>query len=48
MEANVYTKLDDDAGEKMIYKMARHRNEYSKDVKGGIFIKDRNENLLED
>ena len=24
MEAGVYTKLDEDAGKKMIYKMARH------------------------
>ena len=30
----------------MIYKMARHRNEYSKDVKGGTFIKDRNGKLM--
>ena len=30
----------------MIYKMARHRNEYSKDVKGGTFIKDRNGKLV--
>ena len=40
------TKLDEDAGKKMIYKMARHRNEYSKDVKGGTFIKDRNSKLV--
>ena len=26
--------------------MARHRNEYSKDVKGGTFIKDRNGKLV--
>ena len=38
MEADVYTKLDEDAGKKTIYKMARQRNEYSKDVKGGTFI----------
>ena len=43
MDADLYTKLDEDAGRKMIYKMARHRNEYSKDVKGGTFIKDRND-----
>ena len=42
MEADSYTKLDEGAGKKMIYKMARQRNEYSKDVKGGTFIKDRN------
>ena len=34
MEADLYTKLDTDSGNKMIYKMARHRNEYSKYVKG--------------
>ena len=28
MEADLYTKVDEDAGKKMIYKMARHRNEY--------------------
>ena len=31
---------------KVIYKMARHRNEYSKNVKGGTFIKDRNGKLV--
>ena len=46
MEADVYTKLDEDAGKNMIYKMATHRNEYSKDVKGGTFIKDRNGKLV--
>ena len=46
MEVDVYTKLDEDAGKKMIYKMARQRNEYSKDVKGGTFIKDRNGKLV--
>ena len=46
MEADLYTKLDEDAGKKMIYKMARQRNEYSKEVKGGTFIKDRNGKLV--
>ena len=46
METYLYTKLDEDAGKKMIYKMARHRNEYSNDVKGGTFIKDRHGKLL--
>ena len=46
MEADLYTKLDDDAGKKMVYKMARHRNEYSNDVKGGTFIKDINGKLV--
>ena len=45
-EADVYTKLDEDAGKKMMYKMAGHRNEYIKDVKGGTFIKDRNGKLV--
>ena len=31
MEADVYTKLDEDAGKKMIYKMARQLEEYSND-----------------
>ena len=30
----------------MIYKMARHKKEYSKDVKGGTFLKDRNGKLV--
>ena len=46
MEADLYAKLDEDAGKKMIYKMARHRNENSKDVTGGTFIKDRNGKLV--
>ena len=46
MEADLYTKLDDDAGKKMLCKMARHRNEYSKYVKGGTFIKDRHGKLV--
>ena len=46
METYLYTKLDEDAGRKMLYKMARHRNDYSKDVKGGIFIEDRTGKLV--
>ena len=46
MEADLYTKLDDGTGKKMVYKMARHRNENSNDVKGGTFIKDRNGKLV--
>ena len=46
METYLYTKLDEDAGKKMIYKMARHRNDHSKDVKGGTFIEDRNGKLV--
>ena len=37
MEADVYSKLD--GGKKMIYKMARGRDENSKDVKGGMVMK---------
>ena len=31
--AALYTKLDEDGETKMIYKMARHRNEYSNDIR---------------
>ena len=46
MEADVYSKLDEDGGKKMIHKMARDRNENSNDVKGGTMIKDRNGKLV--
>ena len=48
MEADLYTntKLDEGAVKKMIYKMTRHQNEYSKDAKGGTFIKDSNGKLV--
>ena len=46
MEADVYSKLDEDGGKKMIYNMARDRDENSKDVKGGTVIKDRNGKLV--
>ena len=46
MEADVYSKLDEDGGKKMIYKMARDRDENSKDMKGGTVIKDRNGKLV--
>ena len=46
MEADVYSKLNEDGGKKMIYKMARDRDENSKDVKGGTVIKDRNGKLV--
>ena len=46
MEADVYSKLDEDGGKMMIYKMARDRDENSKDVKGGTVIKDRNGKLV--
>ena len=46
MEVDVYSKLDEDCGKKMIYKMARDRDENSKDVKGGMVMKDRNGKLV--
>ena len=46
MEADVYSKLDEDGGKKMIYKMARDGDQNSKDVKGGTVIKDRNGKLV--
>ena len=46
MEADVYSKLDEDGEKKMIYKMARDRDENSKDAKGGTVIKDRNGKLV--
>ena len=36
----MYSKLHEDGGKKMIYKKARHMNEYSNNVKGRTFIKD--------
>ena len=46
MEADVYSKLDEDGGKKMIYKMALDRDENSKDVKGVTAMKDRNGKLV--
>ena len=46
MEENVYSKLDEDGGKKMIYKMARDRDENCKNVKGGTMIKDINGKLF--
>ena len=46
METDVHSKLDEDGGKKMIYKMARNRDENSKDVKGGTVIKDINGKLV--
>ena len=45
VEADVYSKLDEDGGKKMIYKMARDRDENSKDLKGGTVMKDINGKL---
>ena len=38
LEADVYSKLDEDGGKKMIYKMARYKYANVKDVKGGMLI----------
>ena len=35
IEADVYNKLNEDGGKKMIYKMARNRDENSTDIKVG-------------
>ena len=35
MEEELYRKLDEDGGKKMIFKMARDRTEYGRDVKRG-------------
>ena len=46
MEEELYKKLDEDGGKRMIYKRARDRNEESKDVKRGSVIKDKNGTLI--
>ena len=46
MEEELDKKLDEDGGKRMIYKMARDRNEESKDVKRGSVIKDKNGTLI--
>ena len=46
MEADVYSKLDEDGGKKMIYKLARDKDENSKVVMGGTVMKDRNGKLV--
>ena len=43
---NSTKNLDEDGGKRMIYKMARDRNEKSKDVKRGSVIKDKNGTLI--
>ena len=48
MEEKLHRKCNDGSGKKMIYKMARERNEDSKDVKAGTVIKYRNGKLLID
>ena len=46
MEEELYRKLDDDSGKKIIYKMAREMGEDSKDVKAGTVIKHKNGKLV--
>ena len=40
MEEELYRKLDEDGGKKMIFKMSRDRTEDGRDVKRGAVIKD--------
>ena len=40
MEEELYRKLDEDGGNKMIFKMARDRTEDGRDVKRCAMIKD--------
>ena len=46
IESDVYNKLYEDGGKKIIYEMARNKDGNSKDVYDGTFIKDRNGKLL--
>ena len=46
MEEELYRKLDEDGGKKMIFKMARDRIEDGRDVKRGAMIKDNNGRLI--
>ena len=46
MEEELYRKLDEDGGKKMIFKMARDRTEYGRDVKRGAVIKDNDGRLI--
>ena len=46
MEEELYRKLDEDGGKKMIFKMARDRTEDGRDVKRGAVIKDTNGRLI--
>ena len=45
-EEELHRKLDEDGGEKMIFKMARDRTEDGRDVKRGDVIKDNNGRLI--
>ena len=46
IEEELYRKLDEDGGKKMIFKMARDRTEDGRDVKRGAVIKDNNGRLI--
>ena len=46
MEEELYRKLDEDGGKKMIFKMAWDRTEDGRDVKRGAVIKDNNGRLI--
>ena len=48
MEEELYKKLDEDGGKRMIYNIARDRNEESKYVKRGSVLKDKNGALITD
>ena len=44
-EEELYRKLEEDGGKKMIFKMARDRTEDGRDAKRGAVIKDNNDRL---
>ena len=46
MEEELYRKLDEDGGKKMIFKLAQDRTEDGRDVKRGAVIKDNNGRLI--
>ena len=46
MEEEIYRKLDEDGGNKMIFKMARDRTEEGRDVNRVAVIKDNNGRLI--
>ena len=46
MEEELYRKLDEDGGQKIIFKMALDRTEDGRDVKRGAVIKDNNGRLI--
>ena len=48
MEEELYRKLDEDCGKKLIYKMAQERGEESNEVKTRSVIKDKNGNFVPD